>query len=64
MAFYGGATIIVSNSTISGNLANSRGGGVYGFDTLVKIDNSTITKNLANDSGSGIYLDNGGHFHQ
>jgi len=53
-------TVTVTNSTISGNSANSgKGGGIYSKDesTLTIVTDSTISDNSANDGG-GIYNKN------
>ena len=53
----------ITNSTISGNTADSEGGGVYikGYNqsasTYVEITNSTISGNTAGQQGGGIYID-------
>jgi hypothetical protein len=52
----GGVATLILNSTISGNSAPSRGGGVFNADGLLEIKHSTITNNstsLANH-GAGV----------
>ncbi len=56
------SSTIVNNSTISGNTAKGRGGGIGAFDTDLKVTNSTITDNTAQNNrnldegnGSGVY---------
>lgn len=52
-----GATLYVSYSTISGNVAGSsgsNGGGIYNSGTL-SVDSSVISNNTATASGGGIY---------
>lgn len=50
-----GTTLTVSNTTVSGNHANGRGGGisVTGGDDLI-LSNSTITDNTSNSEGGGL----------
>ncbi|MEH1860615.1 MAG: Calx-beta domain-containing protein [Nostoc sp.] len=45
--------VTVSNSTLSGNTANSSGGGIY--SSSVTVSNSIISGNTANSNGGGIY---------
>jgi transcriptional regulator with XRE-family HTH domain len=49
-----GGTLIVSNSTISGNSANAEGGGIYNVGKMT-VNNSTISDNSASAPGGGIY---------
>ncbi len=53
------ATLILNNSTISGNKATDDGGGVYNYayygPTSLIFNNSTISGNRANDNGGGIF---------
>jgi len=59
-AYYGGgifgecsSTIMVTNSTITGNSVDDAGGGIYGRDySTITVANSTIS---GNDAGGGIY---------
>jgi hypothetical protein len=51
-----GASITVTNSTISGNLAQSTGGGIDNHGSAT-INNATITNNQALNSGAGIASD-------
>ncbi len=61
--------LLLQNSTVSSNLANYHGGGIYVADELnpVSIENSTIAFNLANrdlgddGDGGGIYVDGSGN---
>ena len=48
-----GKTTTIRNSTISGNTAEVRGGGIYNSDGLTTIQHSTITNNTATLSGNG-----------
>jgi len=48
-----GKTTTIRNSTISGNTAEVRGGGIYNSDGLTAIEYSTITNNTATLSGNG-----------
>ncbi len=64
-AFDGGGilnagTLTVTNSTLSGNAAGTRGGGIYntGSDAALTVSNSTLSGNAA-DFGGGIYSDGG-----
>jgi hypothetical protein len=58
-ATYDNATLIIANSTISGNTAAQQGGGVYNeADTLI-IVNSTLTGNVAAQNGGGVFNQNG-----
>ena len=52
---FNNGTLIVSNSTFSGNNAyDYNGGGIYSYGTLI-VSNSTFSNNSANDYGGGIY---------
>ena len=52
---FNNGTLIVSNSTFSGNSAyDYNGGGIYSFGTLI-VSNSTFSNNSAYDYGGGIY---------
>jgi hypothetical protein len=56
---FGGATetMVIANSTISGNHASGAGGGVFAKYRPLEVDNSTITGNTAVfDFGAGLYL--------
>ena len=56
---FGGATdtMVIANSTISGNHASGAGGGLFAKYRPLEIDNSTITGNTAVfDFGAGAYL--------
>ncbi|MBA3415528.1 MAG: hypothetical protein H0U10_09925 [Chloroflexia bacterium] len=48
-----GKTTTIRNSTISGNTAEVRGGGIYNSDGLTALEYSTITNNTATLSGNG-----------
>ena len=51
------ATILLVNSTLSGNVNSSGpGGGITGFGTKVSLINSTVTNNSASSVGGGIRL--------
>ncbi|MDG2222259.1 MAG: dockerin type I domain-containing protein [Rubripirellula sp.] len=59
------ATIIIRNSTVSGNAATQSGGGLLNqadpdSEALVVIDNSTITANAANTGGGLFQTDSDG----
>ena len=51
----GAGTVIVTNSTISGNTASNAGGGIAGGNGTVTLNNVTITGNTANNQGGGVY---------
>ena len=56
---FGGATetMVIANSTISGNHASGAGGGMFAKYRPLEVDNSTITGNTAVfDFGAGLYL--------
>ena len=56
---FGGATetMVIANSTISGNHASGAGGGLFAKYRPLEVDNSTITGNTAVfDFGAGLYL--------
>ncbi|MGI8856661.1 MAG: choice-of-anchor Q domain-containing protein [Thermomicrobiales bacterium] len=53
----GGATLSVTNSTLSGNSA-STGGGIYNVSGILTVTNSTVSGNSATGTGGG-----GGIFH-
>jgi hypothetical protein len=52
----GGSVTLILNSTVSGNSAGQRGGGVYNADGRTEIRHSTITNNAVPtvNSGSGV----------
>lgn len=59
--FLPGQKAIIANSTISGNLATGRGGGVYNGAGLTAISYTTITNNTSpNGAGSGVGNSNRG----
>ena len=50
-------TVILSNSTISGNRTNvNSGGGLYIFEANATIVNTTVSGNYSFDEGGGIYV--------
>lgn len=49
-------SIVVTDSTVTGNSAEGNGGGIYAYDN-VTINNSTVTGNTAAESGGGFYLE-------
>ena len=61
MAFEGGGTynagaLTVVNSTITANIANESGGGLYNYESgNLSVTNSTISANEADEFGGGIY---------
>ena len=64
--YYGNTTTIFVNSTVSGNVANETGGGIYNDDGSVALYNATIAANQAAGNegtpgtGGGIYNVTGG----
>ena len=63
-----GATLTISNTTVSGNFAGSAGGGIYNAGTAaaLTVSNSTFRGNTDGPSGSpdnifGPYTDGGGN---
>lgn len=69
-AYFGGGVFVhalgqasmlnLSNSIVSGNAANSDGGGIFVFGATANIVNSTVAHNLAGAGGGGIGLQNSG----
>jgi len=49
-------SLVITESTISGNSVINNGGGVYIDEHTANITNSTFTDNSADDSGGGIYI--------
>jgi hypothetical protein len=52
-------TLILDNSTVSGNTATSEGGGILNYGGTLTLNNSTVSGNTANGSGGGISNDFG-----
>ena len=52
------ASVFLNQSTVNGNTARIRGGGVYNESGLT-VNNSTISTNQADNDGGGIYNDGG-----
>ncbi|MBT8215529.1 MAG: hypothetical protein KJO17_01620, partial [Acidimicrobiia bacterium] len=48
-------TVIVTGSTISGNIASGDGGGIYVVTDELQLTNSTVSGNAAGGDGGGIY---------
>ncbi len=48
-----------TNSLITGNMSKTGGGGIYSFDTTLKLNDSAVTWNTA-PNGGGIYASGGG----
>ena len=49
--------LTLTNSTVSGNFAAQKGGGIYAVSELyTDVVNSTISGNVANQDGGGVYL--------
>jgi hypothetical protein len=57
-----GGVLTLSHSTVSGNIANSYGGGIWrnGGNTHVVVDFSTITNNIADNDTDGVNGGDGG----
>ncbi len=56
-ASYENSVVSVTNSTISGNSARNKGGGIHSaFGTELSLSNSTIAGNSAGASGAGLYV--------
>jgi Zn-dependent metalloprotease len=56
---YGG-TFTLKNSTVKGNVATNRGGGIFLINNAIfYLINSTVSGNSANNSGGGIYVSSG-----
>ncbi len=61
-----GTTTLI-NSTVSGNITNNFGGGVYVYDSQVRLIHTTVSGNISNENyldpgearggGAGIYMD-------
>jgi hypothetical protein len=51
-----GATLLISNSTISGNVATGNSGGLYSNSGATKVYNSTIAFNTAGTANPGLSL--------
>jgi Right handed beta helix region len=54
--FSGGATVTITDCTISGNFSASGGGGIFGTATFLTVSNSTISGNSTGGSGGGILV--------
>ena len=50
--FIGGGSLIVTNSTISGNSAETKGGGIFQYVGSVELTNVTLTGNSASSGGA------------
>ena len=55
-SFFSGESVTIVNSTITGNQADGKGGGIYNYFTTLILHRSTVHGNEA-DSGGGIYAD-------
>lgn len=58
-------TMVVKDCTISGNVSEQYGGGVYvssseSYQGMVLLDNTTIRNNTAQNGGGGVFLASGG----
>ena len=56
--FSGGATVTITDCTISGNFSAPGGGGIFGNHTSLSVANSTISGNSTGGSGGGILVFN------
>ena len=50
-----GATLIMSNSSVSGNSAGTLGGGIFLSDGTLSVSNSTVSGNSAGGEGGGVW---------
>ena len=57
--FSGGATVTITDCTISGNFSSPGGGGINGYATSLSVANSTISGNSTPGSGGGISVSGG-----
>ena len=61
LIFNEGGTLVVTDSTISGNSSSFNGGGIYNDEGgLVEVSGSTISDNWVDGWGGGIYNEQGG----
>ncbi len=51
------SSVVITNSTLSGNVAQQQGAGIYSKGR-VYLTNATLTNNAAGDRGGGVYLIN------
>ena len=56
---FNAGTLILTNTSVSGNRAVDTGGGIYAVGFLM-LTNSTVSGNYASYDGGGIYIGNGG----
>ncbi|MBT8097390.1 MAG: S-layer homology domain-containing protein [Gammaproteobacteria bacterium] len=56
-AIYNDGDLLLTNTTISGNVARSQGGGIYHYDqnAILTLNNVTISNNVAEDFYGGLY---------
>ncbi|MBF0491148.1 MAG: hypothetical protein HQM15_00015 [Deltaproteobacteria bacterium] len=57
---YPGASLVVEDSSITGNVATGSGAGIYNVGTMSLL-NTTVSMNWTNGSGGGLYLGTGSH---
>jgi predicted outer membrane repeat protein len=57
--FSGGATVTITDCTISSNFSAPGGGGIFGTHTFLSVANSTISGNSTPRSGGGISVSGG-----
>jgi hypothetical protein len=57
--FSGGATVTITDCTISGNFSAPGGGGIFGTHTFLTVANSTISGNSTPRNGGGISVSGG-----
>jgi len=58
--FIAGGSVILRNTTISGNIASRLGGGINNMGGSLTANNVTITNNIDSDGGGGIHNEAGG----
>ena len=58
--FIAGGSVVLRNTTISGNIASGLGGGINNLGGSLTSNNVTITNNIASGGGGGIHNEAGG----
>ncbi len=58
--FIAGGSVVLRNTTISGNIASRLGGGINNMGGSLTANNVTITNNIDSDGGGGIHNEAGG----
>ena len=54
-------TLIVTNSTISSNTADTFGGGISSSSGTIHVENATVSGNMAEGDAGGIFVNNNSH---